>query len=265
MEIISIDIGNTRVGAAWVSRGQAIWMDSMVGYAQRPLERLLREVRRNGFDGKGPDAVAICAVVPAQTPRVEAVAAKVFPGIPQIRTGWGAELGIATDLAAPERTGADRFADAVAAAALYRRAAVIVCDFGTASTFNLVLPEKGFCGGAIAPGYGMWMDALTHHTAQLPDLVGPEKGNPGIGRDPEGALRAGRSWGFRGMVTEIIWQLTKQCGRRNPVVVATGGWAPTVAAAAGFAIDVVPDLTLSGAALIAERTLRKSHSGRSAR
>lgn len=261
MEIVSVDVGNSRVGAAWVSRGQVIWMDSTPGYGVRSVERLLREVRRKGFDGKEPDAIGICSVVPAQTPRVEAVAAKVFTGIPLIRTGWGAELGLGTDLAAPERTGADRFADAVAAAALYRRAAVIVCDFGTASTFNLVLPEKGFCGGAIAPGYGMWMDALTRRTAQLPALKDGEKGNPGIGRDPEGALRAGRAWGFRGMVTEIIWQLTKECGRRNPVVVATGGWASAVAAGAGFAMDVVPELTLVGTALIAERTLRKRRQG----
>lgn len=261
MEIVSVDVGNSRVGAAWISRGQVIWMDSTPGYGVRSVERLLREVWRKGFDGKEPDAIGICSVVPAQTPRVEAVAAKVFPGIPLILTGWGAELGIATDLAAPERTGADRFADAVAATALYRRAAVIVCDFGTASTFNLVLPEKGFCGGAIAPGYGMWMDALTRRTAQLPALKDGEKGNPGIGRDPEGALRAGRAWGFRGMVTEIIWQLTKECGRRNPVVVATGGWASAVAAGAGFAMDVVPELTLAGTALIAERTLRKHRQG----
>ena len=261
MEIVSVDVGNSRVGAAWVSRGQVIWMGSTAGYGHRAVQRLLREVRREGFNGKEPDAVAICSVVPAQTPRVEESVAKVFPGILQIRTGWGAEMGIATNLAAPERTGADRFADVVAAGALYHRAAVIVCDFGTASTFNLLLPEKGFCGGAIAPGYGMWVDALTRRTAQLPPLTETEKGNPGIGRDPEGALRAGRAWGFRGMVTEIIWQLTKECGRRNPVVLATGGWAAFVAAGAGFAIDVVPELTLAGAALIAERTLRKQKTG----
>lgn len=257
MEIVALDIGNSRTAAAWVADGKAVCAGCVDGYAKGAVRSLLREVRKQGFGGKGPDAVAVCSVVPAQEAKVAAVAAELFPGAPQVRTGWGAEMGLAVDLAAPEQTGADRYADAVAAAALYKGKAVIVCDFGTASTFNLVVPGRGFCGGAIAPGYGLWLETLGRRAAQLPVLDGAEGGAPDIGRDTAGALRAGRSWGFRGMVTEIVWQLTKCCGRRDPLVMATGGWADAVAAGAGFDMDVVPELTLVGAALIAERTLKK--------
>lgn len=267
MDILALDIGNSRTTAAWVSRRDVLCMDAIDGYAAPALRRLLRTIARDGARSAPPRAIALCSVVPARTAKVAAVAAELFPGVPQLRTGWDSVLGIPVDLAAPAQTGADRYADAVAAAALYPRAAVIVCDFGTASTFNLVLPDKGFCGGAIAPGYAMWLQALGRGTAQLPigaadALATGEKGDPGIGRDTAGALRAGRSWGFRGMVTEIIWQLSKRCGRRNPVIMATGGWAHAVSASAGFAMDVVPDLTLLGTALIAERSLKPASSPR---
>ena len=264
MEIVTIDIGNSQVSAGWMADGEAVFTGSAKGYGKGTLRAMLRQIKKEGGEGRTPDAVALCSVVPAQTDAVESVAADVFKGVRVVRTGWGAEMGLGVDLAAPWQTGADRYADAVAAARLYRGKAVIVCDFGTATTFNLVVPGKGFCGGAIAPGYGMWAEALSQRTAQLPHLRAGQGedgevrsgGNPGIGRDTLGALRAGRSWGFRGMVTEIVWQLTKLCGRRDPIVMATGGWAQEVAANAGFAMDVVPELTLMGAALIAERTLK---------
>ncbi|MBR6022355.1 MAG: type III pantothenate kinase, partial [Kiritimatiellae bacterium] len=181
---------------------------------------------------------------------------RICPDAPRVAVGASAKLGIPVDLDVPDRTGADRYADAVAAAHRFGTPC-IACDFGTATTFNLVLPKRGFCGGAIAPGYGMWFRALGAGAARLPGLdpAAPAPIRAKTGRNPEQAIRLGARWGFRGMVTEILWQLSKTCGKTSPVLVATGGWAPLVLEHAGFAMAHVPELTLEGIALVALRTL----------
>ena len=242
MNILAINIGNSRTAAGWFSKGK-------IRRAARSAEAtpvILEAVANDEI----PDGICLCSVAPRRNAAWERLVKKAFPRVPVRWVSHKLDLGIGVDLKRPDQTGHDRFANAVAGAELCG-VPCIVCDFGTAATFNLVLPRRGFCGGVIVPGYGMWFDALGR-AAQLPQL------KPGgirltTGRNTEEALRLGARWGYRGMVTEILWQLSKACGKTNPNVCATGGFAKQVLADAGLKIPVLPDLTLHGIARIYER------------
>lgn len=241
MDILAINIGNSRTAAGWFSKGNI--RRSARSETVSPV--LLESVAND----EQPDGICLGSVAPARNREWVRQVKKLFPKVPVLWVDSSLDFGIPVDLKNPEQTGHDRFADAVAGAELCGTPC-IVCDFGTASTFNLVLPRRGFCGGVIAPGYGMWFDALGR-AAQLPKL------KPGgirlqTGRNTEEAIRLSARWGFRGMVTEILRQLGKACGKRKPAVCATGGYAKPVLAAAGLNIPVLPDLTLHGLARIWE-------------
>lgn len=246
MKILAVNIGNSRIRAGW-------WRDGALERAGT-AEKMSRAFLRAVAEGEKPDAVGWASVAPQKDAAAARAVGAYCPEAPVVAVGPDAKLGIRVDLENARQTGADRYADAVAGAWRFGTPC-IVCDFGTATTFNLVHPRRGFCGGAIAPGYGMWFEALAGGTALLPSL---EPGGVRLktGRNTEQAIRLGARWGFRGMVSEILWQLAKACPKgADPTIVATGGWAERVAADAGFAMAVVPDLTLEGVALVAERTL----------
>lgn len=246
MRVLAVNVGNSRYQAGLWEDGEVV----RAGAAERVSAAMLREVA----GGAAVDGVALCSVAPRREGAAMAAAGKAFPGARTERVGWRSRLGIGVDLTRPEQTGADRYADAVAGAERFGTPC-IVCDFGTATTFNLVLPKRGFCGGAIAPGYGMWFRALGKGAELLPSLEPGGAGRLRSGRCTEEAIRLGARWGFRGMVTEILWQLSKACGKGEPAIVATGGWAEQVAKDAGFAMAVVPELTLEGIGWMFERSV----------
>lgn len=241
MDILAINIGNSRTAAGWFSKDRI-----RRSARSETVSPVLLEAVANDEE---PEGICLGSVAPARNKEWSRRVKKLFPGVPVLWVDSGLDFGINVDLKNPAQTGQDRYADAVAGAELCGTPC-IVCDFGTASTFNLVLPRRGFAGGVIAPGYGMWFDALGR-AAQLPKL------KPGgirlkTGRNTEEAMRLSARWGFRGMVTEIIWQLSKACGKKDPFICATGGYAKPVLAVAGLKIPVLPDLTLHGLARIYE-------------
>ncbi len=245
MNILAINIGNSRTAAGWFSKGK---IRRAVRF-EEATPVLLEAVANDEI----PDGISLCSVAPRKNPAWAHLVKKVFPKVPALWINHKMDFGIGVDLKRPEQTGCDRLADAVAGAELCG-VPCIACDFGTATTFNLVLPRRGFAGGVIAPGYGMWFAALAG-AAQLPRLK-PGGVKARTGRNTEEAMRLSARWGYRGMVTEILWQLAKTCGKHNPHVCATGGYARQVLADAGLKIPVIPDLTLHGIARIYERNAR---------
>lgn len=241
MNILVVNIGNSRTATGWYSKGKIRRSARTEAATPVILEAIANDER--------PDGICMGSVAPARNKSWERLVRKTFPKVPLLWMSHKLDLGMGVDVKRPDQTGHDRLANAVAGAELCGMPC-IVCDFGTASTFNLVLPRRGFCGGVIAPGYGMWFEALGR-TAQLPKL------KPGgiklkTGRNTEEAIRLSARWGYRGMVTEILWQLSKACGNKEPFVCATGGYAKQILADAGLKIPVIPDLTLHGLARIYE-------------
>ncbi len=148
----------------------------------------------------------------------------------------------------PKQLGADRIANAVAARSYYGDAVVIV-DFGTATTFCAVVKGE-YRGGIIAPGVGVSMDALLARASLLPrvELNPPEEL---IGRDTVTSIQSGFLYGFADMVDGLVKRMKKDIGAKVKTV-ATGGWAKTVVPFARSLDESDPQLTLKGLRLLAD-------------
>jgi len=123
-------------------------------------------------------------------------------------------------------------------------APLIVADFGTALTFDVVSPERAYIGGIIAPGLPLMTDYLYEKTALLPRVKAGGQ-VAGIGRSTREAIRSGAKIGYRGIVREITNELLKTLGRKTRLV-ATGGFARWVLADSNIPYLIDPTLTLFG-------------------
>jgi len=159
------------------------------------------------------------------------------------------ELGIPVSYPKPENIGADRLANACEAAATCG-APVVVCDFGTALTFDIVKKNEGYVGGIICPGLPLMFDYLAEKTELLPHIK-PVKTPRVIGKSTAEAMRIGARIGYRGMVREILGDLKKELGQGMNVC-ATGGFAKWVLADFNGSISIDPNLTLKGLGRIGE-------------
>jgi type III pantothenate kinase len=150
----------------------------------------------------------------------------------------------------PSDVGADRIVNGVAALAAYG-GPVIVVDFGTATTFDVVTRKGEYVGGVICPGVGISADALFQRAARLPRV---DVRNPGrvIGRSTVGSIQSGMYFGYAAMVEGIIGRIRAELGEPARVV-ATGGLAESLASDIPSIEAVDPVLTLTGLRLIWER------------
>lgn len=197
------------------------------------LRRLVR-----GWDFS---AVILSSVVPAKRKIIQAT----FSSKPLLTVSAKVPLGIGVDYPRPETIGADRLANAVSAAALYP-APVVVVDFGTAVSFDIVSSRKSYIGGVIAPGLEAMTDYLHHRTALLPRIALRNPPSP-IGRSTRDAMLAGAVFGYRGLVRQILVEIGRELGTgRSLRVVATGGYAELIAAGLPEISAIHPHLTLEG-------------------
>ncbi len=200
------------------------------------------------FAGKNKITGAIlCSVVPRATPLV-----KKF-----VRAAWKVNVlelnpttirGVGIDYPKPNSIGPDRLANAVAAKNSFG-APVVVVDFGTAVTFDVVNAKGNYVGGIIAPGLAAMTDYLHERTALLPRIKIREI-NSAIGKSTEHAMLVGAVHGYRGLVRELIGELKRELKIKKLPVVATGGYAKLIAAKLPEISAVAPDLTLEGLRLV---------------
>lgn len=153
------------------------------------------------------------------------------------------DLGISITYPKPDKIGADRLANACEAAASCGAPAV-VCDFGTALTFDIVSKDKGYVGGIICPGLPLMFDYLAEKTEQLPHVT-PVVSDAIIGKSTEQAMQIGAHFGYQGMVRELLSRLRAELGPDTHVC-ATGGFAAMVFQGLEEPIPVDPLLTLKG-------------------
>ena len=193
--------------------------------------------------------IALASVAPALTDQ----AISLLSGSYQtdvLVAGRDLPYGIEIQCDEPEKVGADRLLNAIAAYAR-THTATIVADIGTAITVNAVSARGAFCGGAIAPGPALMLRALHEHTALLP-AVAYEKPESPLGRNTVAAMRSGAHWGAVGLVESLVAQMAEELSPRA-LLILTGGDAESIARDLKMKFELRPALTLEGLAILAAR------------
>jgi len=144
----------------------------------------------------------------------------------------------------PSEVGADRIVNAVAAYRKYQTA-MIVIDFGTATTFDCISKDGAYLGGAICPGIMISAEALFYHASKLPrvDLFNPPEHV--IGKDTSESIRSGILYGYASLVDGIVERISKEMNTK-PIIIATGGLARIIAKVSNTIQHVEEMLTLEG-------------------
>ncbi|HOW98895.1 MAG TPA: type III pantothenate kinase [Kiritimatiellia bacterium] len=246
--ILVIDIGNTSTTLGVYRGGRVIRMDR-VPTADRAAAGLERRLKRLA-GSRAPEGVGVASVVPAAVGAWRKAARRLWPAAGWLEVGHRLELGVGIDYPRPATIGADRLCNACAAVERYG-APVIVVDFGTAVTFDVVSPERKYIGGIIAPGLPLMFSYLAEKTALLPRIEWGRGVHP-VGRSTVEAMRLGAIWGYRGLVREIKRELAAGFGWKNVTYCATGGYAARIMRGTGLAMRIDRDLTLFGIGRIYE-------------
>ena len=258
--LLVIDVGNTNIVAgdflmarAWLRIGgfstdrsktadeYGILLRSMFNYTKMPMD----EVK----------AIIISSVVPPLIVPLCHMCERYFDQVPMV-VGPGIKTGISLRYDNPREVGADRIVNAVAAFEKYasKGKPMIIVDFGTATTFCALLPTGEYLGGAIAPGIGISAEALFQRTAKLPrvELIKPPAV---ICKNTVNAMQAGILVGFVGQMNEIVCKMKEELGG-EAIVIATGGFATTMAAESDVIDAVEPFLTLEGLLILYEKNAK---------
>lgn len=251
--LLVIDVGNSNT-VLGVYRGDELVRDWRIAtdkdrtvdeYAM--LVRNLFDLSQMHFDQLS--AVIISCVVPPMLNSLEALCAKYFKLVPLV-VGPGIKTGMPIHYDNPKEVGADRIVNAVAAFEKWHCGMIIV-DFGTATTFDVVSAAGEYQGGAIAPGIGISAEALFARASKLPRV---EFSRPAqvVAKDTVSSMQAGIFYGYVGLVEGIVSRIREETGLPLKVV-ATGGLAAAIAEASDMIDSVEPFLTLDGLQIIHRR------------
>jgi type III pantothenate kinase len=201
---------------------------------------------RAEIDPADVDGMIVASVVPDLNEVFRVAGARHFHCDP-LFVGPGLKTGMPILYENPHEVGADRIVNSVAAQARYG-APVIVLDFGTATTFDVVGPGGEYLGGVIAPGLGVSAEALFEKAARL-HRVSIRRPTRIIGRHTEQSMQSGLFHGYAALVQGLVARIRDELGVDAPVV-ATGGLAPVFEPELAFLQAVDLDLTLEGLRLI---------------
>jgi type III pantothenate kinase len=254
--LLAIDAGNTNVVFALFDGRELKGRWRIATDARRTGDEyavwLLQLLQLRGTDRNLIDRIIISTVVPRALHNLEILARHYFNLEPLIAGQGTAEYGIDIDVDEPRSLGADRAVNAVAAHAKYA-GDLIVIDFGTATTFDVVDFNGAYKGGIIAPGINLSLDALVGNTAKLPRIaIQVPRTHTVVGRNTEDQMLIGVFWGYVAMMEGLIARIRAEIGRPAKVI-ATGGLAVLFDEATDIFDAVDPDLTLEGLAILAER------------
>src|SRR4051812_6944080 len=257
--LLAIDAGNTNLVFALVDGGAIKTRWRIATDPRRTADEyavwLHQLLELEGYAKGDVKAVIIGTVVPRALHNLEVLSSKYF-GVDALVAGQG-KLGwpIALDVDEPHNVGADRALNVIAAHAKHK-GDLIVIDFGTATTFDVVSATGAYTGGIIAPGINLSLDALVNAAAKLPRIaIETPPGNSVIGRTTESQMIIGIYWGYVAMIEGLTDRIKRELGR--PVtVVATGGLASLFDKHTNAFDAIEPDLTIQGLSLLYDMTTR---------
>lgn len=194
----------------------------------------------------------LASVVPANVFTLKTLCRRYFNTQPLVVGEAGVNLGLNVLMERPEEVGADRLVNAVAAHAQYKGPLIII-DFGTATTFDVVDGEGNYLGGCICPGINLSLEALHMAAAQLPRVA---IGRPAtvIGKSTVPAMKSGIYWGYVGLIEGLCKRISEEYGAPMTVV-GTGGLASLFIEATNVIQHLDQDLTLRGLLEIFHRNM----------
>jgi type III pantothenate kinase len=251
--LLVVDAGNTNVVFAVHDRStwRGIWR--IATEPQRTHDEyavwLLTLLNLSGLKPGDIHRTVIGTVVPAALYHLRRLCRDYFASEPLIARSeldWGFDIKVDN----PAEVGADRLLNSLAGHRTHKGPLIII-DFGTATTFDVVGPDGAYLGGVIAPGINLSIEALHKAAARLP-RIGIGRPQAVIGRSTIPAMQSGIYWGYVGLIEGLVARI--QAEYEGPLkVIATGGLAPLLAEGTTVIGAVDPDLTLDGLRLLAER------------
>ena len=244
--LLVADAGNTNIKLAVFDADKMITTARLATDDSKTPDVYKRDVAgilgENEIDIHKIKAVAVSTVVPEATIAFLEGMRNLFETQPLV-VGGDTKTGIVIKTENPEGLGADRLVNASAALHEYG-GPLLVIDFGTATTYDVVTENGEFLGGIIAPGLKLCAEALWEKTAKLPEIA-IEKPGRVMGTDTVSSMQSGVFYGGLGRLEYFVRQLKKDLGM-DFTVVATGGLSGIFAGNTDV-IDVFdPDLTLKG-------------------
>lgn len=253
--ILCLDVGNSHIYGGVFAQDELQLQFRYPSVAQCTSDQLgvfFRSIlRENQLDPAGIKEIAVCSVVPSLDYSLRSSLIKYFSLEPFFLKA-GVKTGLKINYKNTHEVGADRIADAVAAAYLFPAKDVIVIDLGTATTFDIITKDRVYMGGVITPGLHLAMKVLNENTAKLPpvNILKPERA---IGQSTVTNIQAGLYYGHLGAMREILNVITQeQFADEKPTVIGTGGFAYLFEKEDIFNV-IVPDLVLQGLRLSLQR------------
>lgn len=244
--LLAIDMGNTQTALGLFDG------DELVHAWRMPTDRtltkdelhvrLLGYFHKDGLELTCVDAIAFAGVVPQLMREWEGVAREM--GARLVVVGRETTAVTSIDAPNPAEVGADRIANATAAAAFYGAPSIVV-DFGTATNIDVIDARGAYIGGCIAPGIRISLDALTARAARLAS-VPLEAPKATIGRTTVEAVQSGTVVGAAAMAEGLVARIKRELDCEDATVIATGGLARVVAEATDVFDHVDPQLTIKG-------------------
>jgi type III pantothenate kinase len=244
--LLAIDVGNTNTVFALYRERDALgqWRISTVRErtADEYAAALTQLMALKGYGHGDVGAAVISSVVPQALTPLKSMCREFFGCTARV---VGEDLGVTIPIVVdnPREVGADRLVNAVAAHIRYH-GPLIVVDFGTATTFDVIDEEGRYCGGVIATGINLSLEALHRAAAKLP-RVAVERPERVIGTSTVSAMQSGVFWGYVSMIEGIVARIRTEFGAEMKVI-ATGGLAGLFAGATDAIEHVDRDLTMAG-------------------
>lgn len=251
--ILAIDVGNTNVVFALVADREIKARWRIATDPRRTADQysvwLHQLLELEGYSREDVDGVIIGTVVPRALHNLEVLSEKYFKKTALIAGQSAAVWPLELDVDEPQNVGADRALNVIAAHEKYP-GDLLVIDFGTATTFDIVSPTGAYSGGIIAPGINLSLDALVNAAAKLPRIaIEVPDTESVVGRTTHSQMLIGIYWGYVAMIEGLTARIKGELNR-EVTVIATGGLATLFDKHTKVFDAIEPDLTIQGLSLL---------------
>jgi type III pantothenate kinase len=247
--ILCVDIGNTNIKYA-VFEGKTLKASYRVSSrhtrtADEYGATLMNLLASKEIKTKDITGIIMSSVIPSLNYTISHMC-EYFFGITPMIVGVGIKTGLNVKADNPKEVGADIIANCVGAFKKYGDGKpMIVIDFGTATTFDVLTGSGELIGVVIAPGIKTSLESLVSNTAQLP-MIELEAPKSAIPKNTQTAMRAGIIFGFAGLVENIVKKIKTELGLDYISVTATGGMGEIIAKEVSCITRIDRLLTLEG-------------------